>query len=287
MDGSAFALRFIGLPEPDGEITAADLIDVMSGLQRALRAIAGQLVGGKLKGRPPREVRELSVLRLAALSGGSTTLLLRVGEHVPETDPDLAHSSTTLTTRLLDGLESLNHPCPPEWTDKAVRERLADLGDSMKKTGAKSVSFRHLHTARTESETVIHLPEWTRRAWLDVPEPEMSETTFVGILEMVDLNQGRFRLRDMVDNTVELHHVQEVEEVAALIGQQVVASGTEKRRPGSSGQILGATVHPVSLPQEWRLPPAATPPRGSLFAMLPVDDLTTEEIDDYLTELRG
>lgn len=117
------------------------------------------------------------------------------------------------------------------------------------------------------------------------------EITLVGVLEMVDLASGTFRLRDAVGNGIALHHVAELQGAATLVGQRVSAVGWRGESPrGHFRGVAALTLKPFVLPADLLV--VAVPDWEAIAAHTGPDpdggaDLDDEEFADLLAAMKG
>ncbi len=117
--------------------------------------------------------------------------------------------------------------------------------------------------------------------------------TAAGRLEKVDLRSHEFRLRDDVDNTVDLKHVENDAVAAQLVGQWVMAHGTGILH--TSGRLLAldnAQVEHVDDPAAEYLGNRVIPLEEILASAPGPDpdggiDLTDEEFEAFLRAARS
>ncbi len=128
-----------------------------------------------------------------------------------------------------------------------------------------------------------------RGVWQSSLNLGQAPVTFVGILEMLDLRNGRFRIADDVGNRIVLRDVRSPHEAARHIDHRVRVTGRPAYAPdGEVKHLVDVQVAALQLPQEWEQPGPdvaallkATPDPTAFGGL----DLSDQEFDDFMAAI--
>jgi len=211
-------LHLVDAAAPSGEIAVKDLAALATALQELTTRISRDVINTAGPGRTKQFMEELSQLRLHAVEAGSTVLRFSKGP-TDKLDVDLPEQ-TVADDRFWEIVQAMAEDRRPEWVTDRIAESAGKLINAFQAAaptvivGASSRGEVRINSATTHAET------WT-------PKRVNSGVvmTAAGRLEKVDLHSHEFRLRDDVDNTVDIKHVESDAVAARLVGQWVVAQG--------------------------------------------------------------
>ncbi|WP_147264133.1 hypothetical protein [Desertihabitans brevis] len=274
-------LRLLGGPAPDGEPRAHDAARLLGALHELSIRLGRHHAETERPGRSHRSVEELCEVRLAALTGGGTTLLLSVGP--PDVLPLEGEECRWYAEELLRVLHGLAADERPERVPDLVADAVADLVQVLR-LSAREVEIRVGARQVPRFRTVrLHRETWT------TPRRRVDEDVacFTGTLERVDLPGHELRLRDEDGTVLELLHVVRPLAAAALLGRRAEASGRAVRDRtgrlvGLDAPTLSASTAPAPPPPAAAVPngPGAPDPAGQEELQL-----TDEEIEAFLRSM--
>lgn len=112
------------------------------------------------------------------------------------------------------------------------------------------------------------------------------EVAVSGRLDTADVRTGHFWIRDDVGNEIHLLDVDNAE-ASLLLGQRVVATAFGERDDLGRLRLIAPSIKAQVLPAEWSLPQQAVPVVGVPVAALPRINIDEDEIEAFLTEIRG
>jgi hypothetical protein len=279
-------LRLVDAPAPSGEIAVKDLAALVTALQELTTRISRDVINTPGPGRTRQFMEELSQLRLHAVEPGSTVLRFSKGP-TDKLDVDLPEQATA-DDRFWEIVRAMGDDRRPDWATDLIAESAGRLINAFRAAaptvivGASSRGEVRINSATTHAET------WT---------PKSVKTGVVmaaaGRLEKVDLHSHEFRLRDDVDNTVDIKHVESDAVAARLVGQWVVAQGIGILH--ASGRLVALANARVSQADD----PAAdfagrrVVSRDEILASAPGPDpnggldLSEDEVTAFLAALRS
>lgn len=242
-------LRLSGHDAPDGEINLADLGPIAAALQELATRIGRHLVDQTGTGRSFAAVENAALLRLRGLGKGSVTLSVALGQaEVLDIDDGLEQETADRFWEVVIGMAEDRKP---DWTPPTVAESAVTLLNALQHAATSVMLSVDRGDAVSFNPAKADLDVW-RPIEAAAQEPRR----MIGRLKMVDIEQGRFRLRDDVGNAILLHHVVDPDRVAGLVGQRVAATGPAVY--DASGKFLrldGPTIEANPIPQEWTIPP--------------------------------
>lgn len=166
----------------------------------------------------------------------------------------------------------------PDWVTPAMSDRTHRLIRAINSVASEAAFSSPGHRAVSWVSSRISSDPWN-----PTPETSTSDVDVSGILEAVDLNSQRFRIRDDVGGTVTLHNVDNAEATGPLMGRRVLATGRGEYSAGNLAAVHGARLKTFPVPAEWtpgHLPDSfdlatlPTPPTG------PAVEVTDEEFAD-------
>lgn len=283
MESNDLELRLSGLPTPDGEIALADLVAITGPLQELAVRVGRLAADEERPGRSHVAVENVTRLRLTGVTEGSTRLRIAYGQ------PDVLPIDDGLEQRTADlfwdVVSALGSGRKPDWTTPLIEESAVRLLDGLSRADKVTLT-------RGADEPVTFRPASVDRApWTRSSRVVDEEVTMVGLLEMVDLGSGRFRLRDDVGNRILLQRVVDPHAAATLVDRRVSATGHPIR--GTLGEFRGvdsAALEPFVLPHEWTAG-ARTDWQKALSRPGPDPDggveMTDEEFAQFLAAAKG
>jgi len=278
-----YKLRLQGIASPAGQIPLRDLAEIGQALQMTATRIARQVVGAERPGRAPAFIDRVSEIRLTGLTEGSTVLELTLGD---ETALPLADSEEdTIARRLEECFGAIAANRPPNWASPLVRESIGRLISRAEAAGASEVTASWGANGTT-AQQVIALGQVDVTVWKVVDEQETEVVTMSGLLDKVDLRARRFRIHDDVGHDITLEDVIDLDTAARLIGRRVIARGVAERAGDKVARIVEPTLTLEALPGQWTVPPPAEVPAGGVVPRGGISGVTSEEVDDFLAELR-
>jgi hypothetical protein len=276
-------LRLSGLPTPDGEIALADLVAITAPLQELAVRVGRFAADEERPGRSHAAVENVTRLRLTGVAQGSTRLTIAYGQpDVLPIDDGLEQRTADLFWEVVSALGSSRKP---DWTTPLIDESAVKLLDGLSRAEEVALTRGASQRLAFRPATVDRAP-WTR----SLDRVVDTEITMVGLLEMVDLASGRFRLRDDVGNRIPLQRVVDPHAAAKMVDHKVTATGHAIR--GARGEFRGldsAALEPFVLPQEWTAE-ARTDWHAVLSRPGPDPDggdLTDEEFAAFMAALEG
>lgn len=235
-------LRLVNASTPSGEIPVKDLAALATALQELTTRISREVVNTPGPGRTKQFMEELSQLRLHAVEPGSTVLRFSKGP-TDKLDVDLPEQAVA-DDRLWEIMRAMGEDRRPGWATDLIAESVGKLVNAIQAAAPTVILGSPSRPEVRIASSAMHVETWT-------PTRVRTETvmTAAGRLEKVDLRSHEFRLRDDVDNTVDLKHVESDATAARLVGQWVVAQGIGIRH--ASGRLVAlqnASVLPADDP---------------------------------------
>ena len=283
---SEFELRLIDAAAPNGEIAAKDLSGLASALQELTVRIGRDVAQTPGPGRTKQYVEEFSQLRLRGLDAGSTVLQFAKG---PANKLDVAIPEQELAdNRFWEVIAGIADNRRPDWVSDLVADSANKLINALRAAAPRaelSSDFRStigITAAALQSE--IWSPSGDRLGGL---------TQIHGRLEKVDLRSHEFRVRDDVDQAVELRHVENDLAAGQLVGQWVVAEGQSVLQ--QSGRLVAldnVRIHRTDDPAAAYLGRHVVP-LDEILSTAPGADLgrgigpTPSEFDEFLRAARS
>ena len=251
-----------------GSQVAVELADHLESCPRCAQVLAKQRrIDAVLASRTSTEIEEGVADRLLGFlkesSGGG-----RVVEF-SETDPQTSRSQSV----------GVSH-------DR--RNRLLRVAASLVATGASYFSFASTGPhERLITPSPVAVGTLDSTVWKTGPEITTEALTVTGMLEAVDLRANRFRIRDDIGNDIRLDDVADLEAAARLIGTRVVATGTAERDDRNRVRLVEPVVGAEKMPSQWVEMPIAGGGTGGRIPERAVADVSDEEIEAFLAEIRS
>jgi hypothetical protein len=211
-------LRLIDAPAPSGEVAVKDLAALATALQELTTRISRDVINTPGPGRTKQFVEELSQLRLRAIEASSTVLRFSKGP-TDKLDVDLPEQ-TLADDRFWEIVAAMREDRRPGWATDLIAESVGKLVNALQ-AAAPTVILG----APSRDEVRIVSSDMHIETWTQARVQAGGVVTATGRLEKVDLRSHEFRVRDDVDQTVDLKHVQSDVTAAQLVGQWVVARG--------------------------------------------------------------
>lgn len=280
-------LRLIDASAPSGEIAVKDLTALATALQELTTRISRDVANTPGPGRTMQFVEELAQLRLRGIEAGSTVLQFSKGP-TDKLDIDLPQQAT-VDDRFWELMRAIGEDRRPDGVSDLIAESVAKLVSAFQ-AAAPTVILAGASRGKVQISSAATHAE----TWLPKPVHSSAVMSAAGRLEKVDLRSHEFRLRDDVDNTVDLKHVENDAVAAQLVGQWVTAQGTGVLH--ASGRLLAldnAQVKHVDDPTAGYLGGQVVP-LEEILASAPgpdpdggIDDLTDEEMAAFLKALRS
>ena len=278
-------LQLIDSNVPDGEIVVKDLAALTTALQELTTRIGREVINTPGPGRTKQFMEEFAQLRLRGIEAGSTVLVFSKGP-TDKLDMDLPEQQVA-DDRFWEIVKAIAEDQRPEWATDLIAESAGKFVDALQAAAPKAV-FRGPTRDDVAIESAhIHADTWTSKRLLTD-----TVMTAKGRLEKVDLRSHEFRVRDDVDQAVDLKHVEDDVSVAQFVGQWVVARGAGVLL--SSGRLVAldnAVIEPVTDPVS-SLPEPIGVDLQSILASTPGPDplggvdVSDEEFDAFLEALR-
>lgn len=290
IDTDEMTLRLSGTELQDGEITFSGLAELARALQHLTLRIGRHLTGQEGRGRSPAVVQRATELRLRGTAPGSTVLQVAIGDadalaatHASGLDEGLEKRSLDALLEIFDGVATDRAPA---WVTPLLGEATVSVIKAF-----DTVSTRCEVSAPTRRrDPITFSPRSASRDVWAVTKPDAgrrSDVAVSGRLDLVDLQTGRFRIRDAVDNAVHLERVTDADEVARLVGELVTATGEAVL--GTRGQVVSlvdATVDSTEWP-DWTPPSLADVQFASTApAAVGVDGVDDDEVAAFLALIR-
>jgi hypothetical protein len=211
-------LRLVDAPAPSGEIAVKDLAALATALQELTTRISREVINTPGPGRTKQFMEELSQLRLHAVEPGSTVLRFSKGP-TDKLDVDLPEQATA-DDRFWEIVQAMSDDSRPGWATDLIAESVGKLVNAIQAAAPTVVLASPSRADVRIVSSAVHVETWT-----PVRVQPGGVMTATGRLEKVDLRSHEFRVRDDVDQTVDLKHVQSDTTAAQLVGQWVVARG--------------------------------------------------------------
>ncbi|MDN5724968.1 MAG: hypothetical protein L0G99_03405 [Propionibacteriales bacterium] len=277
-------IRLIGHQSADGELMAADAINLISSFRELAYRLTRSVVERPSLGRAPGTVERLAAVRVA-LRPGSTRVVFVVGDEAALLDPPVTDAVDETFWSIVEGVAENKRP---DGVSDGVSDSVDDLVSALGKA-APQVEFR----IAGRPSRFIRTATMSREPWRRRGREVTDEASLHGVLEMVDLHSSRFRLRDLAGNSVDLVDVVDALSVAHLVGEQVIAVGPLAVGQGTQHHRMEGPK--IAVPEDLaaRLGQAPFPNLGEMVQaaqQLPAVaavDLTDEELDEFLAEIRG
>jgi hypothetical protein len=272
-----------GLPVPDGEIDARDLVAILEPLRLAAIRVARQVGGSARTGRTPKTLDAAGNLRFKATHPGSTVLEVALGD--PRTLAGMPDEEL-IGERFEELVAGVAANKSPAWTTAPIAAACRRLSLALRACGAEEFSFARSDDgkrvlARAQTAALDDEP------WRVAPEVA-GEATVSGHLDLVDLRRSYFRVRDDAGNDIGLVDVRDAVAASQLVGKRVIASGLSETDGTGRLRLVEPEIRPDAVPAAWTTPPEAFGPVQRVTAdQLPHIDVSDEEIEEFLKEIRS
>lgn len=279
-----YKLRLEGIASPPGQIPLRDLAEIGQALQAAATRIARQVVGAERPGRAPAFVDSVSEIRLTGLGEGSTVLELTLGDETALPLP--GSEEDTIARRLEESFGAIAANRPPTWASPLVRESIGRLVARIEAAGASHVTASWGANG-SAGQQVIAVGQVDATVWKVDQDQETELVAMSGLLDKVDLRARRFRIHDDVGHDITLEDVLDLDAAARLIGRRVVARGVAERSGNRVARIVEPTLALETLPEQWTAPLPSALPIGGVVPRGGISGVTSDEVDEFLAELRA
>ncbi len=282
MSTRTYQLTLEGLPVPSGEIDVRDLVAILEPIRLTALRVARQVGGSARTGRTASSLDVAGGLRFKATRPGSTVLEFTLGD--AETLQGMPDEGL-IADRFEELVGAIATNDPPDWINPPIASACRRASAALHACGASSFALSRVgDEGRSIASAETLQLDATR--WLTAPEAA-GTMTVSGRLDMVDLRLGHFRVRDDVGNDIHLVDVPDVDSASTLVGRRVVATGTAERDHRRRLRLVEPTIGADTASLPWTHPPQIAPTVGAAAADLPQIDVTEEEIEEFLKELRS
>lgn len=278
-----YDLTLSGLDAPDGQIDFRDIAALADSLQVAATRISRLVAGLDGRGRAPAGLDAACSLRLVSLNPGSTAVKFALGD-----EASLAGMTDEeqIATKFEELVRGVAENAPPEWVTPLISLAAAKLATGLQETGASEFSMVRDDIAARPTVARSSIPALDRAVWKIEAESPPEMLTVSGLLEAVDLRYRRFLVRDDVGNDIRIEDVADLDSASRLIGSRVVATGMSERDERGRVRLVGPTVTIENLPEHWLARPVDAPVAGAPLDEIPKIDVSADEIDAFLAEIR-
>ena len=220
LDGLDLLVTLTGTDTAPGEIDLVDLAAIASALQELSTRVGRELVDRSGPGRTTDAIAQMTRLRLAGLSAGSTSLRIGYGASagVLPFDDSIDVQVADLFWEVLEGIGGNQRP---GWVGQLVADSAVLLNKAFERAAAR------VTIERADGAVVNWLPrDFRRSVWHTLDGGAAVTVTVTGRLTSVDLASGQFRMVDDFGHTITLDQVIDRDRAAQLIGQRTIATGT-------------------------------------------------------------
>lgn len=284
MEQHDLTFRLEGTGVPNGTLGLEALGDIAKCLQELATRIGRHVAGQRGPGRTAEQPRATTRLLLTGIAEGSTKLLIAYGERdVLPLDAGIEGQTAEKFWEILEGIQNGERP---EWTPPLVAESadhvIQAIGRSAESVAVERVDGRAVRWARAD----VRREPWAAAA----PAVTDEIVTVNGQLERVDLHTRRFRLRDDVGNTIDLHEVVDADAVGPLVGQRTSATGA--RVLNEQGRLISVRAPVITAaprPDAWQ--PGTVADWRAILAAAPgpdpngIEGVTVADVDEMLARL--
>lgn len=279
-----FEIRLLGHQSDAGQILAQDMVNLAEAAQSLITRIARAAVDRRGPGRSESALEQLSRVRLTGLSTGSTVVSFSFGDQAALDIDDPVSDEIDKTFWLItSGLEANNRP--PGITDSVAAAVNNLIGALRHAAPLVEVGSHQRRPVQLKPQSL------SREIWQSGVEVGDTLVTYIGVLEMLDLRNGVFRIADDVANRIVLRDVRSPHEAARLVDRRVRVTGQPAfAADGALRHLTEVGIEGVDLPASWSadLPDLAqilrTAPGPSTNGGL---DLTEEEFESFLAAVHG
>jgi hypothetical protein len=235
-------LRLVDAPAPSGEVAVKDLAALATALQELTTRISRDVINAPGPGRTKQFMEELSQLRLHAVEPGSTVLRFSKGP-TDKLDVDLPEQAVA-DDRFWEIVRAMGEDRRPEWATDLIAESVGKLVNAIQAAAPTVILGAPSRADVRVVSSAVHVETWTL-----MRVHTGADMTAAGRLEKVDLRSHEFRVRDDVDQAVDLKHVKSDTAAAQFVGQWVVARGEAVVLDSGRLVVLdNASVSPIDDP---------------------------------------
>lgn len=277
-----YELSLKGLPVPDGEIDVRDLVAILEPLRLAAVRVARQVGGSARTGRTASSLDAAGNLRFKNNKPGSTVLEFALGDAA--TLPDMPDEEL-IANRFEELVAAIATNEPPEWVNPPIAAACRRAAAALHSCGASEFALARtgegVHAVATASTGALDAERWQL-----APEAT-GEVTVSGRLDMVDIRQSHFRIRDDAGNDIHLLDVDSAADASQLVGRRVVATAFGERDERGRLRLVDPKIAVEETPASWSLPKEPADVTAAPVADLPHIDLDDDEIEAFLAEIRG
>lgn len=285
MSEQSYLLKLDAMAVPSGEIEFRDLVDLADALQLAATRIGRQVGRAEGPGRTSRGIDHASSLRLRGLEKGSTGVDFVLGNasSLPDVTDELQ-----IKERFEEIVAGVATNSPPDWVSPLVAKAAERIAASIIASGARFFSFSSTGSnGRMITSSPVAVDKLDVGVWKVEAKVTTESMSVTGLLEAVDIRANRFRVRDDIGNDIRIEDVADLESAAQLIGHRVVATGVAERDGRNRVRLVEPLLVAERLPDNWFLLPPDQSPLRAQFPDTPVADVTDDEIEAFLAEIRA
>jgi len=282
MAARTYELKLTELPVPEGEIDVRDLVAILEPLRLAALRVARQVGGSARTGRTESSLDSAGGLRFKASRAGSTVLEFTLGD--AESLPGMPDENL-IAERFEELGAAIAANEPPEWITPPIAAACRRASVALRACGAKSFILSRTDGLPHDIASSL-ASDLDTRVWRVAPETAGMRTVS-GRLDMVDLREGHFRVRDDVGNDIHLLDVADADTASTLVGQRVTATGAAELDHNRRLRLVEPTIAADVATPPWTDPPRLAPTVGVRLADMPHIDVSDEEIEEFLKALRS
>lgn len=209
-------LTLLRVGSPEGEIRADRAGAIATALYELVLRLTREAADAAGLGRPPSAVERMGEVRLVGLGTREHRLVFRLGDpQALDIDP-LAERTDQMLAEVVEGVTRGERPL---FVTSSIAEAVGRLVGALDRAApAVAVGLNGRLPVEVEPATV------NRRLW-DGYVKHTVRTRITGVLEAVDVRNGRFRLVDVEGQRYDLVEVASKEQAAALVTLRVTAEG--------------------------------------------------------------
>jgi len=222
-----YRIRLEGQRSAPGELLANDAVALISAFKDLTYRLTRMVTDRVGLGRTDAPLEALAQVRVGQrISHGATELTFQVGDDTAlELDDPVSTATDEAFAAVVDGIRTNQRPT-------ALAESAATAAGAL---AAALVRSAIRVTITVPSHSAISITTRTIRAETWQRAPRITQATVHGTLEMVDLHNAHFRLREAGGVAVELIDVIDPVTASHLVGGTVTATGmlstAESQRP--------------------------------------------------------
>lgn len=227
-----FELRLVGHPSEPGQILAQDMVNLASSAQTLITRIARAAADRRGPGRSEAALEQLSRVRVTRLSEGSTTVSFAFGDaEALDFDDPISHEIDETFWLIAEGMKRNRRPADVTDSTAAAVDEL--IGASRHAAPVVEVRSHDRSSVELRPESV------DREVWQSSLNTMSTRASYIGVLEMLDLRNGRFRIADDVANRIVLKDVHAPHDAAPAGRSPSPRHGTACLRTGWGAEALG------------------------------------------------